>query len=1099
MATADTYPRLIDGLEGVRRQWRMQKVLEGVLLAGAVTAAVLLLAIAADNLLRLDHFGRAVLSAVLWGSAIAGFLTWVLRRVLEDRRDDFFAALVEERHPELSNRLINALQLGRGNNHHGSRRLIDAIVDDAAKATADMELADCLDWRTVRRVGLIAAGIALLIGLYALLPLWSLNQRFGNGLVRVLVPWSAVPPYAATRIADKDVAPGSGSHRFPEGASVTIQARVTGDAIAADARLMRREGDRWRGAAMQPVAGSPGLFTFTVADAVASFDYYITAGDGRSRQFPIEIVPRPRVELLTVRYMPPAYTGQAAGEAIETDGELAAIAGTRVELELRSTKPLQSGPSRPAASLLTDGGQVIALAQGDDPQTWRAAFTVTSKDATLSGSLGQMVAAPARYQFRLLDTDGYENADPLWHAIALAKDQPPSIALTAPGRDVQLQPGDKLTVRLAAKDDYGLADARIAYRVNDETQVRELVHYPIEAGDVRDLAESLEWDLAATGLNAGDLVYYWAVATDRNDITGPGQAESRRHSIFVIQPEEVLQRLDEMLLDYAEVLEELVRLQRENRAQTASSIEFPTLVTRQTLIRLKTRQLADRMRQEANPAESMVTTLDELHAGLLADCIRLLEGGRDTSDRAKATAAREQSLPVQDAIIEKLQALLARLQRNEQARAALKKLAKSDQQAHWAITTRLNAMTDDLERLLAEEEELTDRFEKLPKKSVDELSEEQMLALDEFDEFQERWNKWAQGSIDELTKLPTGFVDDFGMREDVNRIFQEIEKAASRSKSEKLEVALEDLGAGLATEMLEDLEVWMPDSPDATQWVLEEPNMDRPFNVPEMPLPSELEDMVGDLLQDAEEFDQEADDITSAWGDNLNQAGWDVADGPISNFSAKGKTGNDLPNNMEVSGRAGDGRRGKSSGQMVGDTARALEGRKTPARVNNERYEPGQLKQEGEQDPNGATGGGKKAGAGRRGLQGGTPPDFVRDMQRLSEKQAAVREKAEQVAKELDQAGVKSARLTKSIDLMKSVEDDLRDTRYEDAARRRKTALSELKNAFTGAAESTAVDLSRARELPGELRDELLQSADEGYPQGYESLLKSYYRALSEE
>jgi hypothetical protein len=224
-----------------------------------------------------------------------------------------------------------------------------------------------------------------------------------------------------------------------------------------------------------------------------------------------------------------------------------------------------------------------------------------------------------------------------------------------------------------------------------------------------------------------------------------------------------------------------------------------------------------------------------------------------------------------------------------------------------------------------------------------------------------------------------------------------------------------------------------------------------------------------------------------------------VADGPISNFSAKGKTGNDLPNNMEVSGRAGDGRRGKSSGQMVGDTARALEGRKTPARVNNERYEPGQLKQEGQQDPNGATGGGKKAGAGRRGLQGGTPPDFVRDMQRLSEKQAAVREKAEQVAKELDQAGVKSARLTKSIDLMKSVEDDLRDTRYEDAARRRKTALSELKNAFTGAAESTAVDLSRARELPGELRDELLQSADEGYPQGYESLLKSYYRALSEE
>src|SRR5260370_29280919 len=109
----------------------------------------------------------------------------------------------------------------------------------------------------------------------------------------------------------------------------------------------------------------------------------------------------------------------------------------------------------------------------------------------------------------------------------------------------------------------------------------------------------------------------------------------------------------------------------------------------------------------------------------------------------------------------------------------------------------------------------------------------------------------------------------------------------------------------------------------------------KPMKIPEMPLPKALQDLVGDLLQKADEFDEEADDITSAWGDNLDQAGWGVSDGPISTFSAKGKTGNDLPNNNELQGRSGDGRRGKSSGQMVGDSARALEGRKTPARVGN--------------------------------------------------------------------------------------------------------------------------------------------------------------------
>ena len=44
----------------------------------------------------------------------------------------------------------------------------------------------------------------------------------------------------------------------------------------------------------------------------------------------------------------------------------------------------------------------------------------------------------------------------------------------------------------------------------------------------------------------------------------------------------------------------------------------------------------------------------------------------------------------------------------------------------------------------------------------------------------------------------------------------------------------------------------------------------------------------------------------------------------------------------------------------------------------------------------------------------------------------------------------------------------------------------------------TGVALSRARELPAALRQELLQAADEGYPAGYEEMLKSYFRSLSE-
>ena len=45
---------------------------------------------------------------------------------------------------------------------------------------------------------------------------------------------------------------------------------------------------------------------------------------------------------------------------------------------------------------------------------------------------------------------------------------------------------------------------------------------------------------------------------------------------------------------------------------------------------------------------------------------------------------------------------------------------------------------------------------------------------------------------------------------------------------------------------------------------------------------------------------------------------------------------------------------------------------------------------------------------------------------------------------------------------------------------------------------STATQIHRARDLPPQMRNELLQSAEAGYPAGYEALLKSYYKALSQ-
>ena len=1093
MSSVRTYSGLVYAMDDLRRAWRQRHLLEAALLIVAAVLGLLVLVVATDNLLSLGVGGRFLGLLVVLGSGGMLILGLFVKRCLEQRRDDYFAALCEKQFPELDNRLINGLQLGRGT-EPGSPQIIDAIVDEAHSAAIDLDLTDSLDWQPVRRAALSGLGVMLVLCLYAGFG----SERFGNGLSRVLLPFSDIEPFTATRIIEDSINPSADSNRYAEGMAVKFSVDIEG-VLPAQAELkMRPQGEEhWTTLVMKPSKkkknqrGRRG-YAATLTRATRDLEFYIVAGDDRSSDRKVVVHRRPRVLSVKLTVAPPAYTGLIPKQAAGNTGEVAALAGSQVELTVAASKDLRE------LQLVTESGQEFSLAgSGTD---WKTSFVVTVAEARLGvDSLARRLTAPDRYQLRLKDTLGHDNADPVWRSITAVPDQPPTVAIPRPGVDRQVAPEAVVTLKVAAKDDHGLAGVRVLFRVNDDQKVRELAKFAPSAGAEREpIVTGFEWKLSEHEIRGGDVVRYWAEAVDRNTVTGPGTASSKRFSIFVLTPQQEEARVAMQLEEFAQLLEGLIRLQKENRARTTNGDTFGSLLTRQGRIHKGTQQVAALMERSALPLKTVIGSLRELAIGPMAKAVSLFETARDSKNQGRQQALRDDSLPVQDEIIKQLMALLARLDKNQQARKDLRRIRKKDEAGHKAIVTALEKLMRGLERMQADETELANKLEKLPKRNVDEFNEEELDAQKEFDELVAKWNKWKKGSIDELTKLPTGFIDDFGLRSDVNSVFEEVEMVAKRPKNSSLEVALEDLGSSKATKMLENLEIWLPDSPDSLKWLMEEPLDAKRMKMPEMPLPDALEDLIGELLQEAEEFEDEADDITSAWGDNLNQAGWGVSDGPISNFSAKGVTGNDLPNNNEVSGRSGDGRRGKSSGQMVGDTARGLDGRKTPARLNNERYEKGRLKEEGRQDPNGATGGGKRAGEGRKGLQGGTPPPFSKDMKRLSEKQRGMRERANQVARKLDTNSVRGRRLQQAIRLLDSIEDDLKNNKFNDAFRKQKIAVRQIRDALGGVDQTTVIRLQQARDLPADLRDELLQSAGESYPKGYEALLESYYRKLSE-
>ncbi|MCX7418592.1 MAG: hypothetical protein NT013_03520, partial [Planctomycetia bacterium] len=657
------YPQLVSDLDSLRKQWRSGRVASGALLLVAIVAGMLILLAVGDALLHWGAGGRWISTALWVGAFVAGASSLVGRRLLEDARDDYFAALVEEKHPELRNRLINALQLGRGT-EPGSKRIIEEIVADAAKATRDLDFADCLDRRPVRRAAMATAiTVVVIVGLL-------LFPRFANAMSRVLLPFAEIAPYTETRIVAESIQPKAGA-RFPEESDVEIAVEVVG-VVPAAARLHVRSTDgKTR---VLPMAAQPrkaNVFHAKLPEVDQSFSFVIQAGDARSHERSIEIVRRPQVDSLQIAYRLPAYAGSEARSALESNGEIAALPGTTVELTLVATKPLRE------AVLRTESGAVIDLLKGKDATIWNGSFVLWSdaiaKQPHEVGIEGRFVKAPTRYQVRLVDTDGYDNGDSLWRSVTLVKDQPPQVTITKPGKDVQLRPSESLEIAITSRDDFGLAATKILFRVNDDPTVRELVTFAHDGDALREVSDVCRFDFAAGAaigrpigerqagsllLRAGDLIQYWASTSDRNHITGPGITESRRYSVFLVTPEQVRANLEVQVEDFAAVLEELVRLQRENRAQTASNAALESLIVRQTKVRTQTAKLARVVERGALPLATMVKALDELHSGPMAEVIKVFETARDTENDVKIHKQRERTLGIQDEIIRKLEELL---------------------------------------------------------------------------------------------------------------------------------------------------------------------------------------------------------------------------------------------------------------------------------------------------------------------------------------------------------------------------------------------------------------------------------------------------------
>ncbi|MBN2448417.1 MAG: hypothetical protein JXO22_16945 [Phycisphaerae bacterium] len=1050
------------------RHWRREQY--GVFAATALAALLLwlLAAVLIDNLAMLPVYGLIAFWVVLLLAA-AGWGGLLLHRLTVGRPAAIrLALLFESRVPGQQNRLVNAVEF-IGSRQARNNPLAQAAVIENADSLHLSATNHVADFRLARRALLISGIVAALFLTYAALrPPWV-----GNALMRLLQPISPQPHLLAT---EPLVSPGNVELIEGQPLLVSTTIRTTPDRGGMDRVTLEYNLPDlgWSTVLMhRDRPGRPYEYEFT--SVRHPFTYRIRAGRSASPTYTVKVQPRPSVQSLQLTVTPPEYAGGAPRRLKPNIGDVTALAGSRVDIEATASVPLSR-----AHLELRDGRPVPMRVDSADATLAQAALRLSGSDS---------------YAVRLTDHGNLTNINPPRYTLTATPDQSPLAIVTAPGRDLILPLNTTMEIHIEAQDDIGLANVVLQTRgpVGDWSVTKE---WPIDEGAKRLYKAAMDIDLSTIGVAVGDTLLYRAIATDRR-IPEPNTGPGRTWSITIAEPEDNQALLAAQTRYLLEAIQNILALQRENRAALDMDRAVPPMRTRQENVRNLTAALIAEHARAIRPQQSI---LDELIA--LADG-PMLEASRQLADFGGSYAERFKQkrplLAVMNDIITRLEALVGRLEQAlnqaEKAQEVLEQLADADREQALQnirdILSKLREFVPEQDKVIADTEELVRR--------ADDLTDDDLETLERLKGTEDKWAEIFLESVKDISKLTEqGFADET-IANDYKEMVEQIEAASLNLTPDLIELAVprEQSGRELAESLVEEMEMWLPNSPDNIQWIMEEP-LDFP-EIPMVDLPDQLWDLVGDLIEDQDELNDAAEDVTSAWADSIAEgAGWEVAGGPISNFSAVGKTGNQLPDDNELSGRSGDGRSGRSQGQLVEDVAKGLAGRNTPTRITNDPYEEGVVKELQQLATSGATGGGKARGAGQEGLQGESPPPLMADMQFMKDWQQRIRQKAERVAGQLKMIQITLPDLNEAIELMKNAEQDAQDARYTDMFETQRMVLQRLRRSGELASREINLTIDRAYQLSPDQRRKMLDSLDEPIPDEYQSAVQRYFQQLSE-
>ncbi len=577
MATVAVLPPALRAkIDAVARHVRLLRAVRGLSTLLLVLALGGGLALLADAALDLPWTVRAGLLAA-WsglGLALAAFgLVLPLCRRLDA---EAIAAAVEEKYPDLGERLTSAVELaGDTAGYHGSPAFIAMLISETEVRASRLDFLGAVPARFVWALAAVAAAAALLVAA----PAAVAPDRYGELVNRFFFPAQTRPAFSAPFAFD--VEPGDTAAAV--GRPLTLSAHVRplrdGAALPATATLVTDDG-RGNVRRDRMIADAADAFSFKLDKVPGSFAYHVEADGVFSDTHQVRgIVP---VELAArsplIRVTPPEYVQPNEPEIIEGLNDFRAVQYGQAVFEFRFTRPATAAAlhwSPKPADRKNAEPQVINLELSEDRLSARARVPVV---------------ADGTYRLVMEAEEGIRTEPDERHVVVQIDLPPKVVKATLPEDSRTVLPYEKVPVYAELADDFGVQTAEVEYRVNNGPPAFDRITLWGEGG-----REAQAQHLFALGgkVKDGDSVAYRLKVQDNRRVPEAGltpnvtyypgdgwrhlkisrQALPLREQEIASQRDSINRQLEAIKEDIRKEKRGIYRLQQESRPQPALEAE----------------------------------------------------------------------------------------------------------------------------------------------------------------------------------------------------------------------------------------------------------------------------------------------------------------------------------------------------------------------------------------------------------------------------------------------------------------------------------------------------------------------------------------------